>query len=239
MNKIVVANLKNNLSTGDIDKYLNIIDKKINSSNVIICPTSIYLPYFLKHNFQVGAQDIYYENDNCTGEVTPKQYKSFGVTCSLIGHSERRSNLKESDDIINKKVLATLENKMGAILCIGETLEDRSLMKTDVVLKRQIFNALIGVHDTNNLVIAYEPVWAIGSNRILDLNDIDKTAFYIKALVKKFTNVDNVMVLYGGSVNPENVKDIINLKGISGVLVGSQSKDPNKLLDIIEVVVNQ
>lgn len=239
MNKIVVANLKNNLSTCDIDKYLTSIDKKINSSNVIICPTSIYLPYFLKHKFQVGAQDIYYENKNCTGEVTPKQYRSIGVTCSLIGHSERRRNLRESDDIINKKVLATLENKMGAILCIGETLEDRSLMRTDIILKKQLFNALIGVHDASNLVVAYEPVWAIGGNKTPDLKDIDRTAIYIKSLVKKFTNNSNVMVLYGGSVNTDNVKDIVNLKEISGVLVGSQSKDPDKLLNIIEVVVGQ
>ena len=208
-------------------------------SNVIICPTSIFIPYFLNHNYDVGIQNVYIENSGpYTGEVSPKQARSIGVKYAIIGHSDRRQ-MGEDDELINKKIKKCLENKIKVVFCIGETLEDRSLMKTDVVLKRQIFNALIGVHDTNNLVIAYEPVWAIGSNRIPDLNDIDKTAFYIKALVKKFTNVDNVMVLYGGSVNPENVKDIINLKGISGVLVGSQSKDPNKLLDIIEVVVNQ
>lgn len=239
MNKIVVANLKNNLSTCDIDKYLNAIDKKINSKDVIICPTDIYLPYFLRHGFQVGAQNIYYENKNCTGEVTPKQYKSIGVTCAIIGHSERRKNLKETDDIVNKKLIATLESGMGAILCIGETLEDKSLLKTDVVIKKQLFNALLGVKNAENLVIAYEPVWAIGGDKTPDLKDISAAATYIKSIVKKYTGLDNVMVLYGGSVNTENVKDIISLKEIGGVLVGTQSKDPNKLLKIIEVVVGQ
>lgn len=236
MNKIIVANLKNNLSTKDIDKYLSSIKDKITSPNVIICPTNIYLPYFLKHKFQVGSQDIYFENENCTGEVTPRQYKTMGVVCSIIGHSERRINLRETDDIINKKVLSTLENGMGAILCIGETLEEKSMRKTDVVIKKQLFNALIGVKDVSNLVIVYEPVWAIGTNKIPDLKDIEFCASYIKSLVKKFTGGNDVMVLYGGSVSLKNVKDIINLKEVNGILVGSESKDPDKLLKIIEVV---
>lgn len=239
MNKIVVANLKNNLSTRDIDKYLNSITNNISSQNVIICPTNIYLPYFLKHNFRVGAQDVYYENKNCTGEVTPKQYKTMGVVCSIIGHSERRINLKETDDIINKKVISTLENGMGVILCIGETLEEKSMRKTDVVIKKQLFSALSGVKDTNKLIIAYEPVWAIGTNKIPDLKDIKSCIIYIKSLVKKIIGLDNVKVLYGGSVSLDNIKGIISLKEVSGVLVGSESKDPDKLLKIIEVVGSQ
>lgn len=239
MNKIVIANLKTYLSTKDISEYLKAIDDKINSDNVIICPTNIYLPYFLKHKFQVGAQDIYYENNNCTGEVTPIQYKTMGVTCSIIGHSERRIKLNETDSIINKKLSATLKNGMGAILCIGETLEEKSMLKTDVVLKKQIFNALIGIEDISNLVIAYEPVWAIGSDNSANIKDIEAAAIYIKSVVKKFTGVENIMVVYGGSVNEENVKDIISLKEISGVLVGSSSAKPDKLLKIIEVVVGQ
>lgn len=239
MNKIVIANLKTYLSTKDISEYLKSIDDKINSDNVILCPTDIYLPYFLKHKFQVGAQDIYYENNTCTGEVTPSQYKTMGVTCSIIGHSERRLKLNETDSIINKKLTATLKNGMGGILCIGETLEEKSMLKTNVVLKKQIFNALIGIEDISNLIIAYEPVWAIGTNNSANVKDIAAAATYIKSVVKKFTGVENIMVVYGGSVNEENVEEIIKLKEISGVLVGSSSANPDKLLKIIEVVVGQ
>ena len=221
MNKIVVANLKNNLSTGDIDKYLNIIDKKINSSNVIICPTSIYLPYFLKHNFQVGAQDIYYENDNCTGEVTPKQYKSFGVTCSLIGHSERRSIFNETNDDVIRKFDSCIKNNIIPILCIEGSNDFNFIDKQISFLKGR---------NLENVVIAYEPVWSIGTGYTPSSDNIKKSHLHIKNELSE--SVKNVKVLYGGSVNMSNIKEICSIDEVDGVLIGSASCDVSTLISM-------
>jgi triosephosphate isomerase len=116
MSKIVIANLKMNMVLDDVKKYLNVINKAIDNHNVVICPTSIYVPYFLGHKYQVGLQNIYLENMGAyTGEISPLQAKSIGINYVLVGHSERRKILKEDNDTIHKKLKAVLNNGMIAV----------------------------------------------------------------------------------------------------------------------------
>lgn len=233
-NKIVVANLKMNMLRNDISKYLKEIEN-INSNKIIICPTSIYIPYFLNHKYAVGIQDLHYDNEGiCTGEVTAKQAKNMGINFAIIGHSERRKYFDESDELINKKVVTATNEGIKTIVCIGETLEERDMLKTAKILKKQIIKALINAK-FENVIIAYEPVWAIGSNKSCSLEDISKTSLYIKQIVKNEFNYDNIKVIYGGSVNEDNISDISKIDEIDGVLIGSSSVDSSKFLKIIEV----
>ena len=154
-NKLVIANHKMNMEAKELNDYLKELEK-INNKNVVICPTSIYIPYFLKKGFEVGIQNTFmHSNGAYTGEVSPKQAKSLGVNYTILGHSERRSCLEESDTFINKKVLEALNNKLKVVLCIGETLEERNMLKTDKILKRQVINGLRNVENIDNVIIAY------------------------------------------------------------------------------------
>lgn len=233
MKKIIIGNLKNYMVSSEIVDYLKKINK-IEDKNVIICPSNIYIPYFLKKGYLVGLQNINELDKTCTGEITPKQAKSLGINYTIVGHSERRINLKESDLDINKKIIEAQKYNMKIILCIGETLEQKNMLKTSQVLKKQLLNCL---KDTNlkNIIIAYEPVWAIGTNKIPSIKDISSTNSYIKEIVKQNFNSD-IKVLYGGSVNSNNIKEIINV--VDGVLIGKASTDAEDFLKIIEVVRN-
>ena len=125
---------------------------------------------------------------------------------------------------------------MKVILCIGETLEEKNMLKTARVLKKQLREDLKNVNDFSNIIIAYEPRWAIGTNKVPSNNDIEKTAIFIKETINKLYDVDNVEILYGGSVNSKNIKEINKIKEIDGVLVGKASTDAKEFLKIIEVV---
>ena len=157
-----------------------------------------------------------------------------GINFSILGHSERRNYFKEDDELINKKVIASTNEGIKTIVCIGETLEERNMLKTAKVLRKQLEKDLSGAN-LNNVIVAYEPVWAIGSNIMCNDVDISKTALYIKQLVKNYFKYDNIKVIYGGSVNDENISKIANIKEIDGVLVGGSSMDSSKFLKIVEV----
>ena len=162
MEKIVVANLKMNMTAAYVNNYLESIKEDINTKKVVICPPALYLPYFVRKRYSVGAQDCFYVDEGAyTGCISANQISSMGIKYTIVGHSERRQYFHETDSIVNKKVLSALENNLNPILCIGETKEENELLKKDVVLKRQIRNALVGIEDISNIIIAYEPVWFI------------------------------------------------------------------------------
>lgn len=239
-NKIIVANLKTSMTLSDTSKYLKEINQKINNHNVIICPSSIYTPYFLNHGYQVGIQNVFCESlGSCTGEISSKQAKSIGINYVILGHSERRNILKEDNYDINLKIKDCLKNNLKVILCIGETLEERNLLKTDKILKKQLMECLKDIDNLNNITIAYEPVWAIGTNRLPSINDITKAIMFIRYIVKNYLNFSNISVIYGGSINEKNIKSINNIKEIDGVLIGGASVDSSKLLNIIGVTFNE
>lgn len=241
MEKIVIANLKMNLNLVEICDYVVRINKLIDTKRVVICPTSMYLPYFLKNGYSVGIQNIAQTEDGAyTGEVSASQVSSMGIDYALIGHSERRQFFNETDSVINKKVLLGLKNKLNLVLCIGETKEERDMLKTDRVLKRQLINALRDVNkeDLKNIIIAYEPIWSIGTGNVPDNKDIATVAIYIKGIINNLYHEDiNLPVLYGGSVNEKNIEEINEVKEISGVLVGGASLKTDKLLKIKEVII--
>lgn len=235
--KIVIGNLKSYMTLADIKNYIRLIDKKINSNNVIICPSNIYVPYFIEKNIKIGLQNIA-DLTNCTGEITFEQASSCNIKYCLLGHSERRFNFNENDIIINKKIKKALFNNLNVILCIGETEEEKNRFKTNSVLKRQIVNCLREIKSSSNIIIAYEPVWAIGTNKMPTNREISDIVSYIKMVVKSICGLD-IKVLYGGSVNENNIKTLNTIEVLDGFLIGKVSTDANKFLQILEVVGNQ
>lgn len=240
-NKLIVGNHKMYMRIGEVGEYLKTIIGKINTTNVVICPSTIYVPYFLKHKFAVGVQNICPDNDEAnTGEISAKQVSELGIKYSLVGHSERRINFYEANDLINKKIINLLEHNIRPILCIGETNEEKNLLKTNKVLKSEIVTCLknIKTEDFDKIIIAYEPIWAIGTNRIPTISEIKSNVNYIKEVVNKIFKAD-VKVLYGGSINPNNIEKLNKIDCLDGFLIGASSTKAKEFLDIIEVVVNQ
>ena len=241
-NKLVVGNMKMNMLTSDIGTYLDEINGKINSSQVVICPTSIYVPYFLKHKYKVGLQNTFFRSEGAyTGEISPLQAASMGISYVIIGHSERRNYFEENDSTINKKIIEALKYDLKVILCVGETGEEKNLLKTARVIKRQLINGLRNIEEDKmkNIIIAYEPVWAIGTSVTPTNKDISETADYIKGIIKGIHENSEPLVLYGGSVNEKNIKELNKIAEIDGFLVGGASNDAKKFLKIIEVAVKE
>ena len=234
-NKLIVGNIKMNMRFGELANYLNQF-KNIKNKNVIICPSYIYIPYFLNYDFSVGSQNVCSDiNGNYTGEISAKQLASIGVKYTIVGHSERRIKLGESDTEVNNKIKSALNSKLKVILCIGETAEENKLLKRDSVLKRQIRNALVNVEDFSNIIIAYEPVWSIGTNKIPSIEELENIIIYIKELVYSMYK-SNIKVIYGGSINENNILKLKSIKNIDGFLIGSASINPNQFIEIINKI---
>ncbi|HHW68764.1 MAG TPA: triose-phosphate isomerase [Tenericutes bacterium] len=235
-NKIVIANFKMNLLINDINKYID--QFKYKDLNVVICPSNIHLYKFIKNNYKVGIQNINSNNFGAyTGEISAIQAKDLGCEYVLIGHSERRSIYKETDTIINNKIKNALENGLKVVLCVGETIEEKELFKTESIIKNQITKALTNISNISNIIIAYEPVWAIGTDKIPTNEDIYKTVDFIKKTIFELYKTEDIKVLYGGSVNEKNIKELNSIINLSGFLVGGTSLKIDKFSKIIEVVL--
>lgn len=239
--KIVIGNQKMYMSISEVGDYLKKITGKILTSNVIICPSSIYIPYFLKHRYSVGIQNICAQTKGqYTGEISAEQASEIGLKYALVGHSERRLYFDEDNDTINQKIKNLLEKKITPILCIGETSEEKNLLKTNKILKSDIVSCLKNINsdDLKQIIIAYEPIWAIGTNRIPTMSEIKTNVKYIKEVVKNIYKID-IKVVYGGSVNPNNIEKLNKIDNLDGFLVGGSSTKAEEFLKIIEVVVPQ
>ena len=235
-NKIIVGNIKMNMKFGEIANYVNCF-KNIKSKDIIICPSYIYIPYFLNYNFSVGSQNVCSNiNGGYTGEISAKQLSSIGVKYVIVGHSERRLNLNETDVDINKKIKSSIDCNLKVILCVGETLEEFNLLKKDAILKRQIKDDLMGINDLSNIIIAYEPVWSIGTNKMPNKIEIIKTVLYIKQLVKKLFKQE-IKVIYGGSINENNITMLTEINELDGFLIGQASINPNRFIQIIDKIM--
>ena len=234
--KLIVGNIKMNMKFGEIPNYINHF-KNIKNNNLVICPSFIYIPYFLNYGFNVGSQNVCSSEDGgYTGEISAKQLHSIGVKYTIIGHSERRIKLKETDIEINKKIQSSLRSHLKVILCIGETEEEKELLKKDIVLKRQIRNALFDVEDLSNVIIAYEPVWSVGTNKLPSNEELVKTISYIKNLIFSMYKKD-IKVIYGGSINEKNIENLKNIKELDGFLIGSASINPSQFIEIIDKIL--
>ena len=188
----------------------------------------------------VGAQNIHFADEGAyTGETSIAQLKAVGGTCTLIGHSERRQYFAETDEIVNKKLLAALKNGILPIVCVGEVLEEREAGRTADVLKKQVTGAFAGVTPemAKPIVIAYEPVWAIGTGKTATPEMAADAHKIIRAEVAKLLGPEiaaNMRILYGGSVKPENATALIGQEEIDGALVGGASLKPDSFEKIVK-----
>jgi triosephosphate isomerase len=254
MKKIVIANWKMNLGIKESQdltkKILSGLKKIENLENIeiVISPSFVALPFIKEiiKNFSppvyLGAQNIFWEEKGSyTGEISPLFLKELGVNFAIIGHSERRINLKEDDEMVHKKVRIALHHQIVPIICIGETFEEREENQTDLILIKQISFALEGFRLTeeNKIVIAYEPVWAIGSGQAVEPQQLQHAKFIIKQRLVDLFGFDLVdkcfRIIYGGSVDSKNVKRFVEKK-IDGFLIGGSSLNAEEFLKIIEIV---
>lgn len=236
MKKIIAANWKMNNDFSDIKPFVKYVKKnQKDKDGLVVCVPSVMLNTMAdeaKGVFAVGSQNCYFEESGAyTGEISAKMVKNAGASYSIIGHSERRHIFGENNEMLNKKLKACLAAGLKVIFCIGETLEEKSKYKS--VLKKQIIEGFNGVCDWSNIVIAYEPVWAIGTGKVATTEDIKKVHGFIKNLVKEQFGVD-VNVLYGGSVKPSNSKEILSLEEVDGVLIGGASLKPEDYVAIVQ-----
>ena len=223
MEKIIMANHKMNLDFNDINNYLEKL--KDLKDKFIVFPTNIYLPYFINANYRTGIQNVYKENfGSFTGEVSPFQAKKLGVNYVLIGHSERRDIFHEDNELIKLKIRKCLQNNLTVVLCVGETLDERESGKTIEVIKKE----LSAIESEQNIIVAYEPGWSIETGKIPSNDEIKEVVNFIKKCY-------NVKVLYGGSVNEENIERINTIKQVDGYLVGGSSTKIDEFRKIIEV----
>jgi len=211
---------------------------------ICVCPPFVDLPAAVEaakgSRVAIGGQNLYWEKEGAyTGEISSTMLLSVGCTHVIIGHSERRQYFGETDDMVNAKLRVALEVGLTPIVCVGEVLEEREAGLTDDVLRRQCIRALakITAKKAAKLVIAYEPVWAIGTGRTATPAIASETHLLIrsevaKALGHEFAN--NMRILYGGSVKPDNAKALMSEEEIDGVLVGGASLDPTSFTAIVK-----
>lgn len=233
--KLVVGNQKSYLDENGINDFVANIDN-INSKNVIICPSSIYFSKFKDKNILLGCQSVSnYNSGATTGELSAKQLKSIGVDFAIVGHSERRQMLNETIYDTNIKIKKLLENRMVPILCVGETKEERDSNKTKDIISEELKGAFIDLTGSSvkKVIIAYEPIWAIGTGVIPTNGEIIETVNYIREfLANNYTS--SSIILYGGSVSSKNVSDLNKIDVIDGYLIGGASTRADEFLDIID-----
>jgi triosephosphate isomerase len=218
------------------------------SVSVAVIPPFVYLQSVAaavsSQHVAVGAQDIYFEEKGAfTGEISPGMLKDVGCTYVLCGHSERRHVLGESDEIVNKKMLAAIGGGLLPILCVGELLEDRDAGKTEEVVAQQVKAGLagIGAEKLEAVTIAYEPVWAIGTGRTATPQQAQDVHAFIRGLLAEMYDENaaaQMRILYGGSVKGDNAKELIGQEDVDGALVGGASLKADEFIKIIQGAVS-
>ena len=209
--------------------------KEINKGRLIYCPPytliSSFSKKFKKCQIGIGGQNCH-ESDGYgpyTGSVNSRMLKNIGAHFVIIGHSENREK-GENDKLINLKIKSALEAKLKVIFCIGETLSEKRKNKTRLILSQQIKIGLGNIKNTSNIFLAYEPIWAIGTGIIPESEDLLKIVQFIKSKFKDKTP----KVLYGGSVNPQNINNLKEINNIDGFLIGGASQNAKKFIDIVK-----
>ena len=241
---IIAGNWKMHKTIKEALEFVNEIKDKVNSDKVeaVICAPFTLLKDLKEAtkgtNIKIGAQNMHFEEKGAfTGEVSPLMLKEIDMDYVVIGHSERRQYFNETDETVNKKVLKALEVGIDPILCVGETLEQREAGKTKDVCKVQVEKALENVlkDDLAKVVVAYEPIWAIGTGKTATAEDANDVIAYIREVIKGLYGelANEVRIQYGGSVKPSNVAEIMGQSDIDGALVGGASLASNDYLDLV------
>ncbi|XMB71943.1 triose-phosphate isomerase [Mycoplasmatota bacterium WC30] len=220
----------------------------IKDVDTVICAQAPMMRCLIKRqglNLRIGAQNLYFEDEGAyTGEVSGKLLSSYNVEYVIIGHSERRNIFKETDEVVNKKIKAALRNELLPIVCVGEHLEERENNLTNEVLSKQIKAAFEGISafEMEKIVIAYEPIWAIGTGKTATAEQADESCGYIRKLVEKLYGsvvADQIRIQYGGSVKPANIDELIAKENIDGALIGGAALDPEKFVYMAKAAVKK
>lgn len=233
MNKIVVLNHKMSLLYDDLYNYIDRINNIDTDNNIIICPSNIYLEAFLNNSdCPIGAQDMHYDIDEGhTGEVSSNQLKSMGVEYSIIGHYERVREFKESANIINQKLIGALDSNIIPILCFGEDMDE----DYRDVLPKKLDSYLKDIDNIDFIIFDYEPIYAIDTGTLPNTNKIKEISEFIKGYLESKYKKKPILI-YGGSVDSGNVRDIINIDSLNGVMIGNISSDIKEVERIIKNV---
>lgn len=233
MKNLIAANWKMNpISQKEAEEFFKSIKTGVKETNaeVVVCPPFVYLP--ILKGLPLGAQNCFYEETGAfTGEVSPAMLKDSGVEYVIIGHSERRKYFGETDETINKKIIKALAAGLKIIFCIGETAEERDTGKKNEVLQKQTQQGLKDIVDIDNISVAYEPVWAIGTGNNCGVEETKESIDFIRKFVKP-----NTRILYGGSVKSENSGLYVKESGANGLLVGGASLNAEEFVKIIKSV---
>ena len=215
------------------------IDKNRKKYRVIITPPytliETYSKYFKNKRISIGSQNCYQKDQfsSNTSAISPYMIKSVGANYTLIGHSDNRSE-GDTDSVLKEKVKYALKNNLKVVFCIGENKVEKKNKKTFSVLKKQINKVLDKKFNKNNIIVAYEPIWSIGTGKIPKVGDLRKTTIHIKKILKSIFKNRIPAVLYGGSVDGSNVKVFKEINEINGFLIGGASKSSKKFIDIIK-----
>jgi triosephosphate isomerase len=244
---IVAANWKMNKTLGEANQFIQEIKGLLPASDrveSVICAPALFLDALVDGTKDltvgIGAQNMYFEENGAfTGEISPVMLADLGVKFVILGHSERRELFGESDELVNKKVHAAFAHQLTPIVCVGETLEEREAGQTESRVKDQVINGLANVtpEQVAELVIAYEPIWAIGTGRTASSSDANAVCHFIReTLADKFgaEAAGNVRIQYGGSVKPANIKELMAESDIDGALVGGASLEVESFLQLLE-----
>ncbi len=239
---------KTNSEALQLANQIKIKTTDIKKTRMIICPPatalSVVNDVIKDSSVALGAQNMYWEKEGAyTGELSPGMIKSAGATYVIIGHSERRQYFGETDETVNKKIKAALENGLNPIVCVGESLEEREANITEKIVSKQISGALSGLDaaSAEKLIIAYEPIWAIGTGKTATPEQAQEVHKSIRALIASLYNdsvADNMVIQYGGSVKPENAQVLLSQTDVDGALVGGACLKADLFSEIIHIAEN-
>lgn len=242
---IIAGNWKMNKTRDEALQFIYAVkDNVVSNEEVesVICAPFPYLRCLVKRQgsqLRIGAQNMHFEASGAfTGEVAPEMLGNIGVSYVVLGHSERREMFNETDATVNKKVHAAFAQQLTPIVCVGESLENRENGTTNEVVENQTIAALNGLtaEQVKQVVLAYEPIWAIGTGRTATAKQANETIGYIRQVVGSTYGqevADAIRIQYGGSVNPSNIKELMSQEHIDGALVGGASLDPQSFLSLV------
>ena len=246
--KIIAANWKMNQTIAETESFLNdfrLEVEEVSGVDIVIAPPFTSLAKISEllggsQKIRTAAQNMYYEASGAfTGEISAPMLRELYVKYVILGHSERRQIFGETDALINKKVIAAIESELKPILCVGETLAEREAGKENEVLETQLRGCLVGVtaEQLTEIVIAYEPVWAIGTGKTASTQQAQDCHAHVRKVLAELSDeatADKVRIQYGGSVKPANAADLMAQPDIDGALVGGASLDPRGFAEIVK-----
>ncbi|HSJ38730.1 MAG TPA: triose-phosphate isomerase [Planococcus sp. (in: firmicutes)] len=248
---IIAGNWKMYKNASEANKFVEEVKTALPSAakvDAVICAPALFLQALVKSagktDLKIGAQTMHEEEEGAfTGEVSPTQLKDLGVEYVIIGHSERRQYFNETDQTANKKVRSAFEHGLAPILCVGESLEQRENGETDSVVEAQVEKGVaeLSTDQVAKLVIAYEPIWAIGTGKTATAQDANEVCGIIRKKIGSLFNGETaqaIRIQYGGSVKPANIEELMSMEHIDGALVGGASLEADSFLKLLEAGAN-